>query len=145
MNFGTNDEQSSSKPEVWEGIEPYLTGGRGMYAGPTDRYAPMDVNPDWQEWNQGVGQGLFLGPPPSMRSDGYGPLGGEQFNPNQGQTPGPQDGLQFGGVPALEQRLTDYSRDVNSYIGGPAPGYDPLYWNGSRGDYNSWLHDSRSK
>lgn len=87
MSFGKNKTKSSSKPSVWSGVEPYLTGGDNAYAGPTDRFRPMEVNPQWSDWNQRIGQGYFAGPPPAMGmydgQPGYGNVGGETWEGNQ--------------------------------------------------------------
>jgi len=87
MSFGKNKSKSSSKPSVWSGVEPYLTGGDNAYAGPTDRFRPMEVNPQWSDWNQRIGQGYFAGPPPAMGmyngQPGYGNVGGETWEGNQ--------------------------------------------------------------
>lgn len=91
VSFGSSSSkqqsQSESKPEVWEGIEPYLRGTgdiSGSNAGPTGRFAPQQLTPEYQDWNQKVAEGLFLGPPPEMSSygdSGAGVIGNEGYNP----------------------------------------------------------------
>ena len=99
MSFGKSGGSSKSEPEVWEGVEPYITGGDRRNPGPIDRFRPMEVNPQWSDWNQAVGQGFFVGPPPPMGMKdgvpGYHNIGGETWEDNM-RPPEPQQGVSFG-------------------------------------------------